>query len=120
MKNALNHNIKNFRNFRGLTQDDLAAFVGKTKNVISNWERGDNKPDVECVEKICKALQVTPNQLFGWEPCPEYDEYVYWKEQRKVKIMELEEQKRKIQQEINSLMYDIESDELKDEPKDGD
>ena len=107
MDKELNRNIKNFRDFRGMTQEDLASHVGKTKNVISNWERGDNNPDVDSVERICLALDVTPNEIFGWDKCKEYEEYVYKKEQKKIRIMELEEQKKKIQYEIDNLMNNL-------------
>lgn len=68
-------NIKNFRIFRGLKQQDIAEALGRTKSVISNWERGENSPDVESCEKLCKLLKVTPNELFGWEENREYIKY---------------------------------------------
>lgn len=44
--------------------------LGKSKNVISNWERGDNRPDADTIAKMCKILHVEPNDLYGWEPAP--------------------------------------------------
>ena len=58
---TIGENIKNFRTFRGIKQQDLADMLGRTKSVISNWERGANSPDVEICEKLCKILRVTPN-----------------------------------------------------------
>ena len=52
MSKRLNMNIRNFRIFKGMTQEDLANRIGKSKNVISNWERGDNSPDIDCIEKM--------------------------------------------------------------------
>lgn len=72
----LNENIKNFRTFRGIKQQQLADALGKSKSVISNWERGENSPDVESCEKICRILKVTPNELFGWEENKEYAEHL--------------------------------------------
>lgn len=74
----INENIKNFRIFRGIKQQDLADQLKKSKSVISNWERGENSPDVESCETLCKIFKVTPNQLFGWEANQEYEE---WKKQ---------------------------------------
>lgn len=71
----LNENIKNFRTFRGINQESLASLLGKTKSVISNWERGANSPDPDSIESLCKYLDVTPNQIFGWETNPEYEEW---------------------------------------------
>lgn len=59
-------NLKKFRIKAGLTQEELAKKLGKTKNVISNWERGENRPDAETIAKICAILNVTPNELLGW------------------------------------------------------
>ena len=103
MSTAVNPNIKNFRTFKGITQDDLAKRIGKSKNVISNWERGDNSPDVESVAKICVELDVTPNQLFGWERFRAYDEYVRRLEETRKKIHELEIRRDAIQDEINQM-----------------
>lgn len=41
---ALHENIKNFRQLRKMTQKDFAAQLNKSRNVISNWERGTNAP----------------------------------------------------------------------------
>lgn len=63
----LNENIKRYRLLSNLKQEDLASQLGKSKNVISNWERGDNKPDAETIEKICNIFKIEPNQLYGWQ-----------------------------------------------------
>lgn len=103
MSTEVNTNIKNFRTFKGITQDELAKRIGKSKNVISNWERGDNSPDLESVVKICMELDVTPNQLFGWERYEAYEEYLRRIEMTKVKIAELEARRNKIQEEIDEM-----------------
>lgn len=72
----VNENIAKFRKFRKMTQADLAKQLGKSKNSVSNWESNGNTPDLDTIEKICKILGVTPNQLFGWEPWPEYEKHV--------------------------------------------
>ena len=73
--NKLNENIKNFRTFRNITQQDLAEKLGKSKSVISNWERGENSPNPEEVEAMCRLFKVTPNEIYGWENNKEYDQY---------------------------------------------
>ena len=103
MSTAVNTNIKNFRTFKGITQDDLAKRIGKSKNVISNWERGDNSPDLDSVAKICVELDVTPNQLFGWERYMAYEEYLQRIKATKAKIAELEARKDMIQKEIDQM-----------------
>ena len=64
---ALSNNLKEARIKKGYKQEELAALVGKSKNVISNWERGDNKPDADTLFKLCDILDVDANYLLGWE-----------------------------------------------------
>lgn len=64
---SLAKNLKEARMVKNLTQDELAKLVGKTKNVISNWERGDNKPDADTIFELCDILDVDANYLLGWE-----------------------------------------------------
>lgn len=71
----VNENLAKFRKFRGIKQADLAAALGKSRNSVSNWESNGNTPDLDTLEKICQILRVTPNQLFGWEPCPDYERH---------------------------------------------
>lgn len=58
--------IKMARIEHQLTQEEVAKKIGKTKNVISNWERGDNKPDLESTKKLCSLLDLEPNVLLNW------------------------------------------------------
>lgn len=64
---GLSENIRKYRLKADLKQEELAFMLGKSKNVISNWERGDNRPDSDMVEKLCRILNTTPNELYGWE-----------------------------------------------------
>lgn len=65
--NTIGENIKRFRIQAKLTQEELANRLGKSKNVISNWERGDNKPDADTIEEICLIFNISPNQIYSWE-----------------------------------------------------
>ena len=67
----IGENIKNFRTFRGIKQQELADMLDRTKSVISNWERGINSPEVDLVETMCKIFQCSPNEIFGWEESQE-------------------------------------------------
>jgi len=117
----INENIKNFRIFRGIKQQELATQLKKSKSVISNWERGENSPDLESCQQLCKILRVTPNQLFGWEPCPDYE---VWKKEisknermindLELKIKTLTDQVTQLKEEQNKLK-EVES-EADDEP----
>lgn len=69
-------NIKIFRQMRQLSQRRLAEKLGKTTNTIANWEKGVSVPDCAVIEEICRALDVTPNELYGWDECKAYVDYL--------------------------------------------
>ena len=58
-------NIKNLRESRGMTQKQLAMNIGVTEAVISNWETGKNRPNVDVLKKLCAALEVSADELLG-------------------------------------------------------
>lgn len=61
-------NIKHFRKKCGLTQKELANKIGVSQNAVYNWETGKRDLSIDMIEKIANILDVTPNQLIGWEP----------------------------------------------------
>lgn len=99
----LNENIKNFRTFRGIKQQQLADALGKSKSVISNWERGENSPDVESCEKICRILKVTPNELFGWEENRDYLNHLHRIQAYQERISSLRSEIATLQNELNNM-----------------
>lgn len=60
--------IRKYRILNNLKQEELATMLGRSKSVISNWERGDNAPDTDMIEKLCEIFKITPNEIYGWEP----------------------------------------------------
>ena len=61
--NLLSTNIKNLRLKYGLTQEEFAEKIGLTTNGVSNIERKRYQPTAETVDKICKAFDITPQEL---------------------------------------------------------
>ena len=59
----IGRNIKKYRLIKGLTQQQVANVVGKTKNVVSNWESGRNKPDVDTIMLLLELFDVDANTL---------------------------------------------------------
>ena len=115
----LNENIRNFRKFRNLSQADLAAQISKSKSVISHWESGENSPDLDSCEKLCRILKVTPNELFGWE---ENRDYVRWlKEQQSIRdhIEKMNKEKQQLEFEIAAYTAKLSQINNKDTDEDG-
>lgn len=96
----INENIRNYRTFRGIKQQELADMLGKSKSVISNWERGENSPDVEICAQLCKILKITPNELFGWQRNKEYEQWLFQQEALLSDIRAMEKQRNNLDQNI--------------------
>lgn len=62
----LGNNIRNARQKANLTQAQLGELLGKKDNVITNWEKGTNRPDADMIEKLCTILSISPNELLNW------------------------------------------------------
>lgn len=63
---ALNENIRIARENKKLTQLELGNIIGVSNTVISNWEKGINKPDAELLCQLCYALDVDANFLLDY------------------------------------------------------
>lgn len=50
-----------------MTQKDLAKASGITQAAVSRYMKSDRMPTGRVLVSICKALEVTPNWLLGWE-----------------------------------------------------
>lgn len=61
-----NLKMKSARAAKDLSQGELAALVGVTRQTIGMIEAGDYNPSLNLCIAICKALDKTLNDLF-WE-----------------------------------------------------
>ena len=58
-------NIQKLRSKKKLSQKTLADKVGISVSYVSMLERGQRSPPLETIEKMAKALGVTPANLLG-------------------------------------------------------
>ena len=58
-------NVKRLRAKKKLSQKALADKVGISVSYVSMLERGQRSPPLETIEKMAKALSVSPAQLLG-------------------------------------------------------
>lgn len=65
MKYEIGSRIKQYRKESGLTQEQLGEKINVSKNRISNWEQGINRPDADTIGAICRALNVSPSDLLN-------------------------------------------------------
>ena len=61
-KEHIGQRIKRLRSYRGMTQDDLAAALGKTRSLVSFLER-TGKVNKYTLQEVAQILNVTPEDL---------------------------------------------------------
>ncbi|MBQ9334632.1 MAG: helix-turn-helix transcriptional regulator [Lachnospiraceae bacterium] len=61
-----NLKLKAARAGKDLSQEDLAKICGVSRQTMSAIEKGDYNPTINLCISICKALDLTLNDLF-WE-----------------------------------------------------
>lgn len=59
--------IRRCRSARGLSQAELAARVGVSRNAVAGWETGHSRPDLAAVPLLCGALRISLARFFGVE-----------------------------------------------------
>lgn len=64
--------IKSARLAKKLTQQQLAEKIGAKHNSVSDWEKDKSKPDMDTIELICGALDITPSYIMGTKSDEEY------------------------------------------------
>lgn len=61
-------NIVALRRKMGITQEELADFVGVTKASVSKWETKQSLPDILLLPQLAAFFDVTVDELLGYEP----------------------------------------------------
>ena len=68
MELLIGKNIQNKRKAMGMTQDQLATALGVSIAAVSKWETGGAYPDITLLAPIARLLDVTVDDLLGFEP----------------------------------------------------
>jgi len=58
--------IKELREERKLSQEQLGKELGFKYNTISNWERGTREPDIQTIKKLAGFFNVSTDYLLGY------------------------------------------------------
>ena len=62
-KTRLHAYIREWRESKNLTQEQLAGRLGVTRAALSRWEGGQRRPDLDALQVICEALRISLEQL---------------------------------------------------------
>ena len=68
----LNEKIAWYRRDRRLSQEELAARTGVSRQAVSKWELGEASPDVNKLLALAKAFGVTTDHLLNEDEEPEW------------------------------------------------
>jgi len=67
MRIQIAENIKKFRIASGYTQSDLAILLSVSPQAVSRWEKGQAFPDITFLPLLAKYLNVSIDELMGFE-----------------------------------------------------
>lgn len=56
------------RRQKGLTQEELANYLGVSKASVSKWETGQSYPDITFLPQLATFFNITIDELMGYEP----------------------------------------------------
>ncbi len=59
--------LKELRNEKGMTQEQLGEKIGVSNKTISRWETGKYMPPVECLNMLCDIYNISINEILGGE-----------------------------------------------------
>ena len=59
--------IRQMREKKNMTQEDLAAQLIVSRKAVSKWETGQGLPDISLLEPLAKALDISMIELFSGE-----------------------------------------------------
>ncbi len=62
-----NQQLAAYRKTKGISQENLADMLGVSRQAVSKWETGESQPEMGNLLAICRILQVSPNDLIGYE-----------------------------------------------------
>ena len=62
---SIGWNIKDLRERRGLSQEELADMIGKTRSAVSQYESGKIVPRMGVIEDLASAFGVTKDVIIN-------------------------------------------------------
>jgi transcriptional regulator with XRE-family HTH domain len=64
----IGENLIRKRKEKGITQGELARFIGVSKASVSKWETGHSYPDVVFLPQLAAYFDISLDELMGYEP----------------------------------------------------
>lgn len=67
MTMQIGSNIKRLRTSRGMTQEELADFIGVSFQAVSKWEREEGLPDITLLPVLARFFDISLDELVGMD-----------------------------------------------------
>ena len=64
---SINHRLRQLRLERGMTQEQVAAKLGVTRQAISSYESGRTRPDIDTLVRLCDMYGTNLNSIVTGE-----------------------------------------------------
>ena len=64
------NNLRSARRAKGLTQVDVAKYIGLSQSSYSDWERGETKIDSRSLSRLAELFEVSVDYLIGKTDTP--------------------------------------------------
>ena len=63
---CIGEQIKNYRKTAGLTQEQVANYLGVSTPAVNKWEKGNTYPDISLLPALARLLKIDMNELFSF------------------------------------------------------
>ena len=71
--------IQERRKTLGLTQEQVAEYLGVTTPAVNKWEKGNTCPDIALLPPLARLLKIDLNTLFGfYEDITKQEIILFW------------------------------------------
>ncbi len=84
----LGNNIRTLRQRKGMTQEQVAAYLGVSYQAVSKWETGVNTPDISLLPALAKLFEVQIDTLFSSEALPQDGPFM-WEDDDVIRIIQM-------------------------------
>lgn len=61
----IGENIKKYRQFNNMTQEELSKKLEIAPNTLSNYENGNREPNSDIISKIADIFNISIDELYG-------------------------------------------------------
>lgn len=62
---TIHNKLKEARENKHLTQQQVSDTIGITRQAISQWENGKSTPDLETFKALCKLYEISPSSILS-------------------------------------------------------